>query len=307
MANKHPRYLLLILVVFIYASCNQTKKAATEHPSFKSVIGIHFTEVRRTFKSGVIFNGQGFQLAPDWRFTFISADSINIYSPAKKRFFNCPVIFDHDSVFNVAWAWLKLRKLSKDSIKFQVLEVEDKVISDDKSDMYMTIYSDGFIKNKLHTDAQTLQKPRRIDSAYIRTKIALAQRNPDSSFAATDQPVLTSKSPMLTIKKLEPPIDSAESTDPRPNYINPEYNVNISKAYKDFYYSFIIVVDPTGGMHFWRSTTISMDKDFEAMTIRMMNGIMNGYLKLYLQITPGKTLDMPHNSFVILNVRGKAG
>lgn len=296
--------LLFLFIALFHFSCKQPDKP---QPSFKSVIGIHYTEVRRTFKNGVIFNSQGFQLAPDWRFTFVSADSINIYSPEKKRFFNCPVIFDHDSVFNIAWAWLKLRKLTKDSIKFQVLHVENKVVIDDRSNLYMTIYSDDYIKNKLHTDAQTLQQPTRADTLFIKAKIALANRFPDSSFAATDQPRLKSKSPLLTIQREKASVDSVDSTDPHPDYINPEYNITVTKAYKDFYYSFIITVDALGQMHFWRSTTIAMDEAFEATRIRIMNGIISGYLKHYLDITPGKTLGLPHNSFVILNVTGKAG
>ncbi|WP_448701593.1 hypothetical protein ACFGVR_05215 [Mucilaginibacter sp. AW1-3] len=296
--------LLILIIALFHFSCKQPQKP---QPSFKSVIGIHYTEVRRTFKSGVIFNGQGFQLAPDWRFTFVSADSINIYSPEKKRFFNCPVIFDHDSVFNIAWAWLKLRKLTKDSIKFQVLHVENKVIIDDRSNLYMTIYSDDYIKNKLHTDAQTLQKPTRKDTLFIKAKIAQATQIPDSSFAGTEQPVLKSKSPLLIISRVEAPADSAESTDPKADYINPEYNVTINKAYKDFHYSLVATVDALGQLHFWRSTVIPIDKDFEIWQNRMMTGIVNGYLKLYLNITPGKTLGIPHNSFVILNITGRAG
>jgi len=296
--------LLLLFISLFHFSCKQPDKP---QPSFKSVIGIHYTEVRRTFKNGVIFNGQGFQLAPDWRFTFVSTDSINIYSPVKKRFFNCPVIFDHDSVFNIAWAWLKLKKLTKDSIKFQVLHVENKVIIDDRSNLYMTIYSDDYIKNKLHTDAQILQKPTQGDTLFIKTKIALANRIPDSSFAGTEQPILKSKSPLLTIKRVETPVDSAESTDPKADYINPEYNITITKAYKNFNYSFVATVDAFGQLHFWRSTIIPVDKDFEIWQNRMMTGIVNGYLKLYLTVSPGKTLGLPHNSFVILNVTGKAG
>ncbi|OCX50270.1 hypothetical protein BEL04_23460 [Mucilaginibacter sp. PPCGB 2223] len=297
--------LFIFTIAAFCLSCKQPAKV--EHPSFKSVIGIHYTEVRRTFKNGVIFNGQGFQLAPDWRFTFVSADSINIYSPEKKRFFNCPVIFDHDSVFNIAWAWLKLKKLTKDSIKFQVLHVENKVIIDDRSNLYMTVYSDDYIKNKLHTDAQTLQRPRRIDTLFIKAKIAQAVRNPDSSFAGAEQPVIKSKSPLLTIKRVEAPVDSAVSTDPKADYINPEYDITINKAYKDFNYSFVVIVDAAGAVHFWRSTIVPVDKDFETWQNRMMTGIVNGYLKLYLNVTPGKTLGLPHNSFVVLNVTGKSG
>jgi len=35
-----------------------------------------------------------------------------------------------------------------------------------------------------------------------------------------------------------------------------------------------------------------------------MKGITDSYLKLYLNVTPGKTLGIPHNTIVILNVTG---
>jgi hypothetical protein len=71
--------LLLLIITTLLLSCNQPLKQSKPHASFNSVMGIHFTEVRRTFKNGVIFNGQGFQLAPDWSLTFVSKDSVNIY------------------------------------------------------------------------------------------------------------------------------------------------------------------------------------------------------------------------------------
>jgi len=99
----------------------------------KGILGIKYTEVKRTFDNGLSFSPVGYQLVPEWRISFPSVDSVNIYSPKKKRFLNTPVIFDHDSVYNVAWAWLKLKYIKKDSIQFMVLHVHNNIIAEEKN------------------------------------------------------------------------------------------------------------------------------------------------------------------------------
>jgi hypothetical protein len=292
----------ICLFSLIGLSCNHAAKQQ-EHPSFKSVLGIKFTEVRRVFDNGLSFAQNGYQMKPDWRLTFVSTDSVNIYSPGKKRFLNCPVIFDHDSVFNVAWAWLKLRKLTKDSILFQVLHVENQVISDTKSNMFMTLYADDYIKNKLHTTAEQLQHPSRKDTLYIKKRIAEVTNITDSAFSATEQAVLKSNSPLLQINQVMPEANLAGMEEPLPTYMLPEYNINIKKAYEDFYYSFSVIVDARGEMQFYRSTTVLMP-EFAERTKKTIRAIIAGYLKHYLNVTPGKTLGMPHASMLLLNVRG---
>jgi hypothetical protein len=47
-----------------------------------------------------------------------------------------------------------------------------------------------------------------------------------------------------------------------------------------------------------------MEPEFKAQTLRAMQGIVDGYHKLYLNLTPGKTLGLPHSSVIILNVWG---
>jgi hypothetical protein len=296
------RYILVfIIIAFVGLSCKH--QAAKQQPSFKSVFGIKFTEVRRMFDNGLSFAQNGYQMLPDWQLTFVSKDSVNIYSPGKNRFLNCPVAFDHDSVFNVAWAWIKLRKLSKDSMVFQVLHVENQVISDTKSNMFMTLYADDYIKNKLHTTAAALQHPSRKDTLYIKKRIAEVTNITDSAFSATQQAVLKSKSPLLTIKQEIPVPDSASMENPIPTYMQPEYNITVSKAYEDFYYSFSVIIDARGEMQFYRSTTVLMP-EFAERTKKTIRAIIAGYLKHYMDVKPGTTLGMPHASMVLLNVRG---
>ena len=256
------------------------------------------------FTNGLSFAQNGFEMRPDWQLTFVSADSVYIYSPGKKVFLNCPVKFDHDSVFNVAWAWIKLRKICKDSLVFQVLHVENQVISDTKSNMFMTLYADNYIKNHLHTTAANLQRASRKDTLFIKQRIAEVTGKPDSEFSATEQAVLKSKSPLLTIKQVEVEKDSASMEDPIPQYMLPEYNVTISKAYEDFNYSFSVIIDAQGEMHFYRSTT-AMEPEFAEQIKKTIRAIIAGYLTHYLEVCPGKTLGMAHPSMVLLNVTGK--
>ncbi|WP_374949157.1 hypothetical protein, partial [Mucilaginibacter sp.] len=93
-------------------------------PTFKQHWGKSFTEVKRTFKNGIAFSEYGYQLQPEWRFKFLNDDSVNIYNPVNKTWGNAPMQFDHDSIFNIAWAYMRLQKQTKDSIQFQVLKVE---------------------------------------------------------------------------------------------------------------------------------------------------------------------------------------
>jgi hypothetical protein len=300
-------FVSLIIMSVVYVSCRQKSPIKTQ-PSFKLVHGIGFTEVRRTFKSGVSFSDQGFQLEPNWKLTFLSDDSVHIYSPEKKKFFNCPVIFDHDSIFNVAWAWMRLKKLTKDSIKFQVLEVEDKQILDDRSVVYMTLYSDRYIKDVLHTDSATLVKPTRQDTLYIKHKTELANSNPAYAFSARIPVTLKSNSPLLTVKKTNATEDVVNNITIADDYLTPEFNITIHKAYDDFNYPFVILVDSSGQLHFSKSSIdMSMSPEFAVSQNRVLKAITDGYLKHYLIVTPGTTLGMPHASKILVNVKGIKG
>ncbi|WP_295650131.1 hypothetical protein [uncultured Mucilaginibacter sp.] len=302
----HKRYLfvLLFFILLSFLSCKNRLKPET--PSFKSVFGIQFTEVKRVFDNGLSFAQNGYQMKPDWQLTFISTDSVNIYSPAKKKFFNCPVGYDHDSVFNVAWAWIKLRKICKDSLVFQVLHVQDQVITYAKSNMYMTLYANDYIKNHLHTTPQSLQHPSRKDTLYIKQRINEVNGVPDSAFSATEQAELKSRSPLLKVERVLPEPDETAMEDPIPTYMLPEYNISIQKAYDDFSYSFSVIIDAEGKMAFYRSTTAMMPEFAEA-TKRTMRAIIAGYLTHYLDVRPGKTLGQPHASIVMINVKGAKG
>jgi hypothetical protein len=308
-AKQTFRLLTLAIITLIYTACKPKPAPVAvvkPKPTFKLVHGIGFTEVKRTLKSGLSFSEQGFQLEPDWRFTFLSDDSINIYSPEKKQFFNCPVVFDHDSVFNIAWAWMKLKKVTKDSIKVQVLEVQDKEILDDKSVVYMTFYSDHYIKDVLHTDSATLVRPSKLDTQYIKHKTQMADGDPKYAFSARVPATLTSTSPLVKVQKTSVKKDVANNITTADDYLTPEFKIVIHKAYDNFDYPYVVLVDSKGVLHFSKSRVVQMP-EFEESANRIMTAITNGYLKHYLKVTPGTTLGIPHASKIIVYVKGIKG
>lgn len=311
----HFSHVLLIAFLLFVTSCKQhvpervqfekkrKEDAIKAKALLKSIRGIRYTEVKRTFDNGLSFSAVGYQLVPEWRISFPSTDSVNIYSPRKKRFLNTPVIFDHDSVYNVAWAWLKLKYIKKDSIQFMVLHVHDNVIQEEKTHVYMTFYTNDYIKNVLHADTANMLKPSRKDTAYIKAKILKAQNTPDSAFAGTEPAVLKARSPLISIKKEVTPENDVDGGMSFDDYLSPTYNITIQKAYDNFTYTYTAYVDEKGTLIFRKSNQF-MYPEFKKATISAMKGITDGYLKAYLDVTPGKTLGIPHNSIVILNVTG---
>jgi hypothetical protein len=318
--SSAPLYILrnlLVILLFIAlfaGKCNRGYRKIAEEKAqkeaqaiktknlIKNVLGIKYTEVRRQFDNGLSFSPVGYQLVPEWRISFPSMDSVNIYSPRKGRFLNAPLMFDHDSVFNVAWAWLKLRYARKDSIQFMVLHVHENVIQDEKTHVFMTFYSNNYIKNVLQTDTSKLWIPTRKDTLFIKAKTLVANKNPEHAFAGTEPAILTPKSPLISVKKEAVPdeVDGGKSYDA---YLSPTYNIAIRKAYDDFDYIYTAYVDEKGNMTFRKSGQF-MYPEFKESTIAAMKGITDGYLKLYLNITPGKTLGIPHTSIIFLNVSG---
>jgi len=318
-AKQRSLALYFVLVVSIFSiSCHHhvPERVAFEEKLkvdrvkakelLKSLQGKHYTEVKRTFDNGLSFSPVGYQLVPEWRMSFPSLDSVNIFSPKLNKFLNTPVIFDHDSVYNVAWAWLKLKYIKKDSIQFMVLHVHDNVIQEAKSHVFMTFYTNDYIKNVLHGDTSKMWRPSRKDTAYIKMKSDLANRIVDSAFAGTEPPVLKPKSPLITVKKKVTPPDDVNGGMSYDDYLSPTYDITIRNAYTDFSYEYTAFVDDKGVISF-RKSTVSLDlmsKEGAAVYTDAMKGITDGYLKLYLNTTPAKTLGIAHRCVIFLNVKG---
>lgn len=289
----------ILTVISAFTSCVKEKERKSI-PSWKEAWNISFTEVRRTFESGVVFNDFGYQLKPEWRFKILSDTSVSIYSPKLNSFTTAHIQFDHDSIYNFAWAWLRVRKLSKDSILFQVMKVKDKRVLRKQSNIYMTLYSDDYIKYKLRRELADLVKPNSQDSIFIKNKIHLANADTSKAFPAHEQAILKSRSSLLTIKKVS--ASDNEMHDVFDPFL-PEYDITIKKSYKPFNYSFSVVINQEGKLLFRRSRIFIMP-EFENRIKSTIRGIINGYLSAYLDTHPGKTFGIPHSTIVFMNVRG---
>jgi len=272
--------------------------------AFKSIANINYTEVRRRMTNGLSFDKNGFEAEPGYQITFLKNDSASVWSPDKKAFINFLVFLEPDSIFNVARSYFKMKHMSKDSIILQVLEVQGDTLHMKHSLVYMTFYSNNYIKNVLHTDAQTLGKPDRRDTLFIEHKTAVAAKNPDSAFAGRQPVELRSLNPLLTIERVSVKPDISNNYDASDYYMDPEFNITINKAYEDFGYSFWVCVDAKGQITFYRSIDYIMP-EYRETTIKTIKGIINGYLKAYMTATPGSTLGIKHTSWVMLNVTGR--
>lgn len=294
--------LPMLVALMVVQACNNKKK---EKPSFKAVLGMQYIEADRYFLNGLSFNEQGYELEPSWKMHLLSDDSLMIYHPQAKVFYNYPIYHDHDSVFNIARHWMRVKHVSKDSLIFQLLSVEEKVISHEFSNAYMKFYSYDYIhKHRINVDS--LRKPRAADTLFIRAKSLIANRNPatkDFVFAARQPVQLHSRVNEITVtkKKENPdPLDILH-VSPADEYLYPEFNIEIHKAYKDFNYSFKAFVDIHGRIHLGN---FMVSEEFRDSRKKVLEGIIQVYLERFLLIRPGSTLGIPHASEITLNVKG---
>lgn len=303
--NRYVFALLTLLTVACHHSVTHKAPTKPSAPlSFKSIAGIDFIEVRRRMANGLSFDKIGFEAEPGYKITFLKNDSASVWSPDKKAFINFLMFLEPDSIFNVARSYFKMKHMSKDSLVLQVLEVQGDTLHMKHSLVYMTFYSRSYLKNVLHTDAQTLCKPDKRDTLFIEHKTAIAEKNPDSAFAGRQPVTLKSLNPLLTIDRVNVKPDISNNYDASDYYMDPEFNITINKAYEDFAYSFWVCVDAKGQITFYRSIDYIMP-EFRESTIKTIKGIIDGYLKAYMTATPGSTLNIKHTSWVMLNVVGK--
>lgn len=146
--------------------------------------------------------------------------------------------------------------------------------------------------------------PGKKDTAFIQKRIAKTNADPDSLFAAREPVVLKNISPLIKVAKVERESTPVDKVDPSEAYMEPEYNITIHKAYEAFSYIMYVYVDDKGKMTF-RNSAVPLMPEFKDSYEQVMRGIVNGYLTHYLEITPGKTLGIPHTTYILLNVNGQ--
>lgn len=299
-------YVLPFFLSSLLASCGHISKMAEEPaPTFTAIKGIKYSEVKRRFNNGLSFTEQGFQLEPEWNLYFNADDSVRIYSPEKKQYMTYRIFHSHKALFQFAREWIRVKHVSKDSLVFQVMELESRVVMEDLSNITMTLYADDYIKNVLKTTAEKLKAPSKEDTLFIKYRAIQANSHPDSSFAARNPVVFKSKSKILQVEKIKPALDPYLGFVNRSEeYLYPEYRIQINKAYNDFNYSFEVRVDHTGKMHLKRFL-VPVEPEFLETKTKVAIGIINVYLKNLLEVTPGNTLGFPHSSLINLHVIGR--
>lgn len=277
------------------------------NPDFEQVNGIRFFEVKRRFKNGLSFNKDGFQHEPTWIIEFKAPDTMLAYSPEKKGMEHFYLQFDHGKVYNFAREFFRAITVSKDSLVLQRLQVDGKVIAGDddvRSDVYCTFYTKDYIENKLKTTIGELQKPTKRDTIYIKSLTAQtikAPANPEFAFAAKDPVKIEPKSKYVTAEKIST-IDETNNRTASYDYMYPQYKLAILRAYKDFNYSFSVIVDAKGTLYVNRVDGVL--KDDVPSRKKLLQGIADVYLKNLFKITPGTTLGMPHSSEITIYLKG---
>ena len=302
---------LLLINATIIVGCNNNPRIVKHNGekdliSFKSIEGISYTEVNRRQKNGLSFNEYGYQLEPQWKINFVSDDSVSIYSLNKKRFFNFPLSRGYDSVFNTIRTWLKVKKMSKDSLVLEMLKAQNDTVDITGAGVYMTFYADNYVKNVLRSDTTILRRVSRKDSLFIKSLVIKANTDIKKAFAARQPVAFISKSPSIKVEKWKAEGGLLNNFDTSDDYFDPTYNITINKAHTNFYYSFSVYVDDKGQMHYGEPLIAFTGESFRENYIHESQAVVDSYLKYYLQVIPGKTLNMPHTSLINIHVEGKA-
>lgn len=275
-----------------------------KRPAFLPIAGIDFYESRRAFDNGLSFDTLGFQQEPIWKINFTHNDSIKIINLEGTEMLHHAIYYDQDSIFHFGRQWFRVISLEKDSLLLQRLAVQNLRVKEDRSNVYMKFYSARFIKDSLKTTVDELRKPTAQDTAFVKERIERTNAHPtnmDSLYAARNPVVLKSINPHLKVEKHEPDIDEAVNRTAAYQYLYPEFDIVINKTYKDFYHSFSVFVDEKGKMTVGK---FIISPEFEESRRKVLQGIIDVYFNNYMEITPGSTLGIPHNTLIMLYVKG---
>jgi len=303
MIKNTIKIFFLALMISACSSKNKKNDATLRDFQFSPVKGIRFEEVKRRFSNGLSFNDQGFMQKPSWIIEVVSEDTMSAWSPQKQRMQNFYLQYDHGNVYNFAEEYFKVKHISKDSLVFQRIQVDGKVIADDiRSDVNMTFYAQAYIKNKLKTTAEVLQRPTKLDTLFIQRRSAEVNRNDTTAFAATEPVRFIPKSKIVKVEKFSS-ADKLQKRTSAYDYIFPRYRIEIERAYKDFAYECLAVVDYTGNMRILSVNGV-LPESAEGKK-KMMQGVADVYIRNLFEVKPGTTLGIPHNTQITVFIAGK--
>lgn len=316
MKLRSVRVITAFVVVAILSACNtdaesekqKTNSDAVNNAAFTAVNGIRFYEVKRRFRNGLSFNNEGFQQEPTWIIEFKAPDTMLAYSPEKKGMESFYLHHDHGEVYNFAREFFRAKTISKDSLVLQRLQVNGRIIAGDddiRSDVYCTYYSKDFIENKLKTTVEALRRPTSADTLFIKQLSAKTQghpNNPAFAFAARQPVRFIPQSKFISVEK-QSSVDLMNNRTAAYDYMYPQYKIVIQRAYKTFAYGLQVLVDPNGNLYVMKVEGVQADA-MESKK-RMMQGVVDVYLKNMLKIIPGTTLGIPHSSAIVINIVAK--
>lgn len=299
-------WIIMMGLFFVSCSIDTDDSEESSRPSFKPILGTDFFEVRRAFDNGLAYDSIGFVQVPEWHLKFIDEDSIQVYSIKEDSMFTYTIYHDHDDYFHFARESWKVIDVHPDSLLLQRLSLRGLKVDKARSNVYMRFYSQRYINDVLQSSVAELRKPRSNDTAFVSQMVERANLHsttPDSAYASVAYAQLESNHPSMIIGKRK--IDSLKQSAAHA-YLYPEYELVINNAYRDFYYTFSVVVDAEGQLHLGTITTAIMPEFYESRE-RVIQGIIDVYLANWLDITPAHTLGMAHSSVVYLRVRGREG
>jgi hypothetical protein len=307
--KKIKQTVLALLITFSIAQTGcggGQSKGKKQLIDFKAYNGINYSEVSRRQKNGLSFNEYGYQLEPQWKMKFISDDSVSIFSPTKNMFINFPLTRGYDSIFNAARSWLKVQKITKDSLILEIIQQKGDSLDIKGTKVYMRFFADSYVKNVLHTYTSILRHPTRQDTLFIKSLVAKANADYTKQFSARQPAQLISKTPLVKITQRITKPNIENNFDTSDDYLDPTFDIVINKAYKDFYYSFTMYIDDKANMYYDKPL-IALDlsgEELKADYIRISKGVMNSYFKAYMTIKPGSTLGFIHSSLISVHVKG---
>jgi len=307
-----PFFLLTALGLFVTGCKEKPVKTAVkqkapqiEKQDLVSIRGIRYTEVKRRFSNGLSFDTTGFQQKPSWIIQFSSDDTVKAFDPVQKIMQPFYLIHDRNSIFNFAKEWFRFKKISKDSLVFQRLQLNGKEVANDiRSDVNMTFYADTYIE-KLRTTAEQLQRPGKADTIFISKLVKKANLDPgnrNSAFAATQIAQLIPIDRRISVEQISS-VDRLNGKTEAWDYLYPRYRIVIPQSYKEFAYEFNLMIDKNGKMILGDSFLAI--PEFRESRRKVLQGITDVYLQNLLKIKPGTTLGMPHSSEITVSVVGK--
>lgn len=307
MRNIFIQTLIILVGSLCFSSCSEMPAKGNrdgKRVPFAPIAGIDFYETRRAFDNGLSFDTTGFQQEPIWHINFTHNDSVKIHSLEGDSMLHYAIYYDRDSIFHFGREWFRVLSLAEDSLMLQRLTVQNLRVKEARSNVYMKFYSERFIRNKLKKSVDELRRPTAQDTVFVQEMAKKTNDDPTnlkSLFAARHPVELKSIHPNLKVEKHV--LDDGEgiSRTAAYQYLYPEFDIQIDRAYKAFYHSFSVFVDKNGKM---TVAKFIVSPEFEESRRKVLQGIIDVYFKNYMQITPGNTLGIPHNTLVMLHVKG---